>query len=80
VVDQPGADRYVEVSMRGHPGWAPDRQPGADRYVEVSMRGHPGWGPDRAAAGPPCPDCGAITQPAGRCFACPQCGWNGGCG
>jgi ribonucleoside-diphosphate reductase alpha chain len=27
-----------------------------------------------------CPDCGHVTQRTGSCFACPTCGWTGGCG
>lgn len=26
-----------------------------------------------------CPTCGSMTQPTGTCWACPSCGWSGGC-
>jgi ribonucleoside-diphosphate reductase alpha chain len=32
------------------------------------------------SSGNTCPDCGGITIVTGRCYSCPHCGWNGGCG
>lgn len=29
--------------------------------------------------GPPCSNCGAIMQPAGKCHVCPCCGNTNGC-
>ena len=29
--------------------------------------------------GPPCPKCGTITRPAGKCHVCPNCGETTGC-
>jgi len=40
---------------------------------------------DQAAAaalgdsGPPCPECGAVMTPNGRCHKCPNCGTTSGC-
>ena len=33
-----------------------------------------------ALIGPPCTKCGAITEPKGSCFTCPNCGEQSGCG
>jgi ribonucleoside-diphosphate reductase alpha chain len=30
-------------------------------------------------SGPPCPECGAVMTPNGRCHKCPNCGSTSGC-
>ena len=33
----------------------------------------------KVATGPPCPECGTLMVPAGKCHCCPQCGTTNGC-
>jgi len=63
--------------------WVESRFPGGRRGGEAPAPASIEEALERRAAeldsGPPCPACGAITEPAGACHRCPTCGETTGC-
>lgn len=53
--------------------------PTAEAPKQIAVAVAPPPEKEPSSHGPPCPKCGAITRPAGKCHVCPSCGETTGC-
>lgn len=53
--------------------------PTAEPPKEIALAVVPPPAKEVRSDGPPCPKCGAITRPSGKCHLCPNCGETTGC-